>query len=376
MKLITPRTAILLSAAALTLAACGGDNTDNPAPIPIPDPQPGPVTGISVYAAGYNGSDADESRATYWKDGGEPVALSDDYSGAQEIAACGSDVYIYGSTLDKALTTRTINIWKNGQVLYTHKPGSADIHFYTTTMAVQGKDIYYGIDELSESGDKENDTWSFSIWKNGQRIRTIPHEPGANVSSITVSGSDVYFTLTKDADRYNNIPAAVEIWKNAERLYTLNGNSEWGDIRVHALRVSGNDIYAAGSRTFQENFYRYTKAVIWKNAAQLHLMEGSPSRSSAAYDLLIDGNDMYAAGNYGSSGAVWKNGQPLYTVDGHVSFYALAFDGKDLYIAGDTHPGSNTANANAKVWKNGELLYALSGGAYTSALSVALVGGE
>lgn len=108
-------------------------------------------------------------------------------------------------------------------------------------------------------------------------------------------------------------------------------------------------------------------------------MEGNLSGSSVVNALMIDGNNVYACGRFyedgsdGTSAKVWKNGQPLYTFKGNIWLSQLVMSGKDLYIAGNTHPEENMDYPQAKVWKNGKPPYSLPGGRHAYASSIVLV---
>ena len=58
-----------------------------------------------------------------------------------------------------------------------------------------------------------------------------------------------------------------------------------------------------------------TEAILWKNGEQTSLIDDS-SDMAIAFDVKVEGEDVYAAGFDGSKAILWKNGNPKEYSDG------------------------------------------------------------
>lgn len=128
-------------------------------------------------------------------------------------------------------------------------------------MAINGKDIYNGIGEYFVSDDYRRPT-SYTIWKNGQKIYTIPGEAGKRLMGISASDNDVYVALIWPATPTEGNNYRITIWKNGAVLQTLDYPLTTMD--VNAVCFHNGDLYAAGYRTFADGSYKYTRAAVWK----------------------------------------------------------------------------------------------------------------
>jgi hypothetical protein len=262
---------------------------------------------------------------------------------AQQTAKSGAvDVYAGGSVSSRTHGLSVATVWKNGAVFQslTKKTDDASV----SSLAVSGSDVYAGGFVHSENGVA-------TVWKNGAVFRRLPKEAkNAYVTSLAVSGSDVYAGGYESNERVE----AATVWKNDKVLWRLKG-----EALVGSLAVSGEDIYAGGHIRGDRNGTSF--AMVWKNGKELwRLTDGK--RLASVVSLAVSGADVYAGVNEQNRSdgmddptriaAVWKNGKVLWKLtDGArpASVRALAVSGSDVYAGGDA----------ARVWKNGALLWKL-----------------
>jgi hypothetical protein len=259
-------------------------------------------------------------------------------------------------------------------------------------------------------------------WKDGVEY-TLPSTLGARVSSISVSGSDVYFAGFEGPGTEVSFPGPAVYWHNGvkytipylnsilpakattfgstdlvsnimfsgkniyiggtkenQAVYWLNGTPykqpifdiAYGGSFVNAMTLSGADVYLAG--------YDYSyKPAYWKNGVETFLplsdtVKNDPINSFAGGALsciAVSGNDVYCSGTDGLNVAYWKNGVehtlPLLNQQTGANVVtttiALVVSGTDVYIAG--HDGNS-----AVYWKNGtEVSLPSKGNAYAQGLA-------
>jgi hypothetical protein len=93
-----------------------------------------------------------------------------------------------------------------------------------------------------------------------------------------------------------------QLWKNGKAV-TLKASQY--DTFVQSLFVAGSDVYMVG----YEDVKGKPKATLWKNGEQTSLTDGS-SDMAIAFDVKVEGEDVYAAGFDGHKAILWKNGKP------------------------------------------------------------------
>lgn len=260
-------------------------------------------------------------------------------------------------------------------------------------------------------------------WKNGVEY-TLPATLGARVSSISVSGSDVYFVGFEGPGAEVSYPGPVVYWKNGVKYTfpylnsvpnstssnyfsldlvagiefsgantyvggTLNNRAVyWIDgvmdtepaidpvqtgSYVNNMFLSGTNIYLAGYDGGQH------VPTYWINGVETVLPLADTLKSDPANPLAlgevtricVSGTDVYCAGWDGWTLAYWKNGtehtlpvmspQTTPTSTGEISAIKLA--GSDLYITGGDGP-------SAVYWKNGvETKLTSTGTAYAAGIA-------
>lgn len=173
---------------------------------------------------------------------------------------------------------------------------------------------------------------------------------------LTLAGSDVLISLPLLNDSARGIAA---YWKNGEKhLLTDGGDS----ASVHAMAVSGKDIYAAGFE--EQNSKRVAK--YWKNGIAVILTDGKFSAEANGITIDTKGN-VYVCGYEGSIGhhvtaKYWKNGVGVSLNDGtHDSFASsISVEGEDICVGG-MQISFGRKGSSATYWKNGKAVCLTSG---------------
>ncbi|MDB5016362.1 MAG: hypothetical protein JWQ84_1194 [Mucilaginibacter sp.] len=243
-------------------------------------------------------------------------------------------------------------------------------------------------------------------WKNGVEY-TLPSTNGAKVSSVSVSGSDVYFVGFEGPGTEVSFPSPAIYWKNGVKytfsylntvlnstssnfssldlvanvafsgehtyvggtlnnraVYWINGvmNTEptidpiQTGSYVNNMFLSGTDLYLAGYDSGQH------VPTYWKNGVETALPLADTLKNDPSYPIAlgevnricVSGPDVYCAGWDGRTLAYWKNSSehtlpvinPQTTSVTTAEISGIALSGSDLYITG----GDGTS---AVYWKNG-----------------------
>jgi hypothetical protein len=176
-------------------------------------------------------------------------------------------------------------------------------------VALSGGDVYAG-------GQDSGRGKTGAIWKNGVVQYVTPLGSGgrrARVTSLFVSGDDVYAAVTDTIDEYNSpvgLKSRVTLWKNGELQYLPCYGVD--GTYAEAVFVEGDDVYVAGNER-KEDFG--TLPVLWKNGVQQKLPSGSYNQATTKSLFVLDGN-VYVAG-YQSTGTgmaiptLWINGEAI-----------------------------------------------------------------
>lgn len=137
--------------------------------------------------------------------------------------------------------------------------------------------------------------------------------------------------------------------KNGINL-TLNTNSEFS--RAYAVIVDGNDVYVAGETFESTNFI--TTATLWKNGNIFWISE---DENSSATDVEVVSGNIYISGTTEEGVVYWKNGvKNVMPNSSHSNFGSnsaipkIEVSNEIVYVSGVSHNGNNT---NAAYWKNG-----------------------
>lgn len=174
-------------------------------------------------------------------------------------------------------------------------------------------------------------------WKNGVRVG-LQHDTAALgasfVSCMFVNGNDVYA-----AGRHGTQAA---YWINgALVLLPVVGS---GYSYATGIVIFNGDLYISGYDNFSVGGYN-SHAIYWKNGIRIEL----PDSLGGSYtqDICVYRNDLYiVGGDFGGGATYWINGIQNSISIQQSSAYAIAFNGSDQYISGDS--------LNYPVyWKNG-----------------------
>jgi len=290
---------------------------------------------VDVYVAGYK-STGSGTIAVYWKNGTVVPLPSETIGGsasASDITVHGEDVYVSGFT---TYGSRRATYWKNGTAVHlTDGSWMAE----ADAIVVDGNDVYVAGFESTGS------LYRATYWKNGTATHLTDGSVRTVATGIVVDGGDIHVS------GYEN-PAIARYWKNGTAVFSGDPGTMTYDIAV-----DGDDVYLTGFRT-----YGSTVPMYWKNETPVPLSDGTPSASkNSGRAIVLNGDDIYIAGfSLGDGGAVyWKNKTAVPLNDGSgdsyydIDAYDIAVDGENIYVAGKYYKDSELV---AAYWKNGTLI--------------------
>lgn len=250
----------------------------------IGEPRSVAVSGKNVYVAGSIYSRNKPGRATLWINN-VPTYLGGNDAQAFSVSVSGKDVYVAGADYINGKYQGVI--WKNGVATY----------FSNNNNAYYGKVFAFNKDFYATGVTLVNGTWEQTIFKNQQPLYTSLSPKTEELTSVFVSGTDVYTTGVFMHGMIGNLP---HVWKNGipTQLSTMNG-------AANAVFVSGKDVYVTGFST--------GGCSLWKNGILLPM---DHPVSSEGYSVFVSGKDAYVAGSafidaneYSEVPALWKNGK-------------------------------------------------------------------
>lgn len=147
-------------------------------------------------------------------------------------------------------------------------------------------------------------------WENGVE-HTLPSTKGAEVRSISISGSDVYFTGYEGPGTEVSYPGPAVYWKSGVK-YTIpylnsvmdaNGDNYLSLDLVAKIAFSGTYMFIGGTHD--------DRAVDWINGVE-EMQPTIDSNFPASYvnDMVLSGPDLYLAGYDGGQHvpAYWRSG--------------------------------------------------------------------
>ena len=183
-------------------------------------------------------------------------------------------------------------------------------------------------------------------WKNGVRFDL----DYGWAEDIKVVDGDIYISgRWTDETGWNG---SYCYWKNGERIDLEGGTS----VEVGSLDVYGNDVYIAGTKLTNANFFGTPVACYWKNGVRIDLT--TTSMDAVAYGIGVNNGDIYVTGwrikNHATIACYWKNGQlnDLHATNFFGEGRDIAFKGNNVYISGHVDKAS-TDSWNACYWRNG-----------------------
>ena len=265
-----------------------------------------------------------------------------DNTSVYDIKGSGSDIYIAGPCV-----SNTPTYWKNGVAVHLSVQTG-----YTWSIFVSGADVY----NLGLIGN------TFYVWKNGTptQLTTTSLITDANqtyyrTGSLFVYNGDTYVAGSQYLG--TSTISKATYWKNGVAVDLTDGiNTGSGGAWASAIAVSNGDVYVAGIEVIRSSAGGIiTNAPrLWKNGASIPITAATNSLFTSVTSLLVNGSDVYVAGQYNNAGAVWKNGALIdsanYAVAEYVSSLFL-YNNTDLYFSG----ASSVWGENG-YWKNGNFV--------------------
>ncbi len=207
-----------------------------------------------------------------------------------------------------------------------------------------------------------------TYWKDGIPtilVTTVPNEITPSYAvDITTNGNDIYVAGYTTPGGY---PTAT-YWKNGnETLLMANGLQTYGTC----IYIKGSDIYIGG---YTKNNNGPSQAVYWKNGVITHLPSDDKDFDTEVNCILVQGTDVYAAGQTNYKAAYWKNNTINLLTVGQLnaigSVNSIASKGNDIYMVGNIQSFSNNEPTFAILWKNNTLNYLADTVENSSAISV------
>ncbi|MGZ3929177.1 MAG: IPT/TIG domain-containing protein [Mucilaginibacter sp.] len=246
-------------------------------------------SGTDLYVAGVSTAHT----PNYWKNG-TAVQLSAQTGYTVSIAISGADIYCLGTA------NNAYNVWKNGTAQPLTMIVTDIVAGGVNGMAVNGSgDVYVaGARYLGNST-----ILKATYWKNGAPVDLTDGitSGSARATAVFVSGTDVYVAGTEEILSGGGIVnRAPRLWKNGVSV-PLNTPANSIFNNVTSILVSGSDVYVGG---------QYNGAgAVWKNGALINTSAYSVAESVSSI-FLFNNTDLYITGASSSSGnnCYWKNG--------------------------------------------------------------------
>lgn len=176
-----------------------------------------------------------------------------------------------------------------------------------------------------------------TVWKNNlpipQQLSTLND---SYLHALAISGQDIYCT------GFENQPGQwkCHVWKNGQLQYTLGNGYSVGN----GIAFVNNEVYTTGM-LFQSSPRAYT-AILWKNQLVYDSLAHSGS-VAAGNAIAVSGTDIHIVGSDNGTAQYWKNGisQNLLNSSGF-TLSCIKVTGNDVYIGGYT-------GNQIRYWKNG-----------------------
>ena len=282
------------------------------------------IKNFDLYVVGTKQVDG-RNYATYWKNGVEKT-LSNIDSRATSIAFKGNDVYIGGAVNRPSYNTGVY--WKNDQIIEIPLPDRpVSTAHGVKNIVVDGSDIYMFCEYNQYS--KNGVTYDFSgyspidaMYVNGGKVVSVNHDlAGFYYREGTSSGGallpDAYSIGAMLLDGNNNYVAGVKVttinnmgyltagyWKNGifEQAEPLNTPLP---IIIRGMAINQNGVYIVGLIVDNE---RGQVPAYWHNGKINYLPIPEGTHIGAARSIVLNGNDIYIAGDANNRPCCWKNG--------------------------------------------------------------------
>jgi hypothetical protein len=302
----------------------------------------------SVYICGYETNGEGNLVAKYWKDG-EEVVLSNGTTDAvaRAIWVSGNDVYLAGSRKISDSGSLSIPVyWKNG-VEYALSTNATPLST-ATDIFVDGANVYVVGFEKNDDG-----IHVAKLYGPGGTLDLSDGIADAKAEGVFVENGNVHVAGYQSLSEFNTTAVAT-YWLNGIATALSNSGNETIALDIE---VYNGDVYIGGS---VQNDNGATKNMLWLNGNEMYSDGGTTD--SFVNGMFLDGDDVYMAGTSEGLECIsgyWKNDSftslcPLYSSPGISPIaWNIAVDGNDIYVTGS---GSNEVGDGSKgvYWKNGE----------------------
>lgn len=323
-----------------------------------------------VYSSGYYTTTGGVRNAAVYKNSEKlyevtGVATHSHESRAVVIDPATNDVYwVDNCTLTSYNSFYFGKVYKNGEP-YLDNPEGNGSHLYSLYWDPNTADHLFAAGCVigSQTGKKyacvyrEDETTPFLApnFENGLESEAL----GLVRSHLDGVATTWYCGYVQDVD--NSEATCATVWKDDAILWSLHANTRFYDLFIY-----DGSIYTIGT----EEVDGHTIAKVWKNSSELYVL-GDAVNDSRAWDITVDCGDVYVSG-WGTvrSLCVWKNGEPLYTMDGS-NLRGIDVNAEGVYYT-VTQTGT-TSSYVSFVYKDDSLLYAPDGCDYLYDLCVAPV---
>jgi hypothetical protein len=138
------------------------------------------------------------------------------------------------------------------------------------------------------------------------------------------------------------------VWKDGAVLWRMPGGGEYSFSCVNSVCAEGGAVHAAGQHVDLASME--ARPFVWSSAGGLSFLGSGMGMASA---VCASGGHVYVAGNDGTGGKVWRDGQPLHSLPAYAVPMAIAVSGNDVYTAGHD---SSYYGEGGRVWRNAEVL--------------------
>ncbi len=269
----------------------------------------------------------------------------------------------------KATVTGTgvhsLHVGSNNIPIVVTAPDGKTVKTYTLTVI---RSDNQGNDDVYVAGDDGSDAPQY--WKNGISVPLDYVKESNRVTSVAISGNDVYAAgYVSNNNEFSPVPV---YWKNGVPIWHYS----LVNYTASAIHVEGNDVYVAGGSTGKNNIYN---VMYWKNNGTEHFLYSSGSNGAGASAITVSGGNVYVTGyEYNSVSKqdiprCWKNNGSM-TLGGSTSggrAMSVAVSNGDVYVAGYRAGDKKIA----LYWKNGTAVL-LTDGKYNAEANSIFVAGD
>ena len=207
---------------------------------------------------------------------------------------------------------------------------------------IQAQDVYF-------SG---NHNGTGKIWKNNTLVYSISDTVPVHLSTMRMAPDSSVYTAGYSHDTTFDFVQG-RLWLNDSLVFNAGSNTA-----INSLILNENGWTAAG---VGENEWENVTGLVWQNGAMLYAYSDS-IHSNQINALTIDTltGDVYSGGisaELESKATVWKNDTILWREDSVSAIYAIAFDGTNLFAAGNVFIEGQPI---ATLWQNDSIVFQIS----------------